>query len=453
MFNRFSATSSLSTPAQSGTGSSFFGQAQQQQPNPQQLSSVPAQSTSPFNNPFGGAAPVSSMSLANPSTPYAITNELENGVTVKLLSISAMPAYRHLSQDEIRVDDYLKGRKGPSGFPGSQSGAFSQSFSTAATSTQLQLIPEDSRTLPHPQAASVVSAQPRQMPSQPPLQVVSVVLAPLPLHQPPLRLPHPHLAASVVALTAPLELAHLVPRPLQADSAPLAHPLHPPLLLLLGVDMVGLVPAVALVLVVVPLGVQLLLLPTFSEDSDTQPPLNLSRPHPASPSVKLLLECLALSLLPLLLLLECLAHLLLVPQQLHSLLRTGSPQLECSNKLSLLPQASPVDSVPSSLKHSNPLALVRECLEEPPLHPQLECSVVLPLPLPLALQLLLRHLVKQAHQLECSVIKPLSLSNNLVEFSALHPLPLPRLQLIISSVPLLRHLDWPQPQVPLHPSL
>ena len=142
MFNRFSATSSLSTPAAAGSTASFFGQPQQQ-PNSQQLgtnTSIPAQSPSPFNNPFGGAgAPVNSM--AAPVTPYAITNELENGITVKLLSISAMPAYRHLSQEEVRVDDYSKGRKGPSSFPGSNPSAFSQSFSSAPTPTSTNGFP------------------------------------------------------------------------------------------------------------------------------------------------------------------------------------------------------------------------------------------------------------------------------------------------------------------------
>ena len=133
MFNRFSNTSSLSTPV-SSAGTSFFGG----QPQPQ-TNSIP-QSTSPFT-PFGasvaaaaGTSPSSISSLGAPSIPYAITNEIENGITVKLLSITAMPAYRHLSQDEIRVDDYSKGRKGPSSFPGSQPGAFSQPFSSSATS-------------------------------------------------------------------------------------------------------------------------------------------------------------------------------------------------------------------------------------------------------------------------------------------------------------------------------
>ena len=132
MFNRFSNTSSLSTPTVSNN--SFFGSQAQPQTN-----SIP-QSTSPFT-PFGasaaagaGTSPSSISSLGAPSIPYAITNEIENGITVKLLSITAMPAYRHLSQDEIRVDDYSKGRKGPSSFPGSQPGAFSQPFSSSATS-------------------------------------------------------------------------------------------------------------------------------------------------------------------------------------------------------------------------------------------------------------------------------------------------------------------------------
>ena len=50
--------------------------------------------------------------MATPSTPYAITNEIENGITVKLFSITAMLAYRHLSQDEIRLMIIRKDAKG-----------------------------------------------------------------------------------------------------------------------------------------------------------------------------------------------------------------------------------------------------------------------------------------------------------------------------------------------------
>lgn len=124
MFNRFS--SSASQPAGSG---SFFGAPAG--------TGQPGQSSSPFSA-FGSAPTASAQVLGTPSgtpaPPYAITNELENGGTIKLLSISAMPAYRHLSQEEIRVDDYLKGRKGPSAFPGANnSSAFSQPFSSSST--------------------------------------------------------------------------------------------------------------------------------------------------------------------------------------------------------------------------------------------------------------------------------------------------------------------------------
>lgn len=120
MFNRFSSTTPQPQPPQTATNS-FFG------------SAAPAPTTSPFGGSFASQAPTAlPPSTAIPSTPYSFTNELENGITIKLLSISAMPAYRHLSQEEIRVDDYMKGRKGPSSFPGSKPGAFSTPFSGAS---------------------------------------------------------------------------------------------------------------------------------------------------------------------------------------------------------------------------------------------------------------------------------------------------------------------------------
>lgn len=121
MFNRFSSTTPQ--PTQPGA-TSFFG------------ATPTTQSTSPFGGSFGSQPPAAlPPSSAAPSTPYTFTNEIENGVTIKLLSISAMPAYRHLSQEEIRVDDYAKGRKGPSSFPGSQPGSFSTPFSSTANAT------------------------------------------------------------------------------------------------------------------------------------------------------------------------------------------------------------------------------------------------------------------------------------------------------------------------------
>lgn len=91
------------------------------------------------NSPFGSFGNVSAAAPppGAPSAPYSVTNEVENGITIKLLSISAMPAYRHLSPEEIRVEDYLKGRKGPSAFPGAKpiGSSFSSPFSSASTAT------------------------------------------------------------------------------------------------------------------------------------------------------------------------------------------------------------------------------------------------------------------------------------------------------------------------------
>lgn len=127
MFNRFS-----SSAGQTNGSTGFFGA-----PAPTAQPPQPVQPTSSPFNPFGAPITNTAQSLATPSgapaPPYAVTNELENGITIKLLSVSAMPAYRHLSQEEIRVDDYIKGRKGPSAFPGSKPGAFSQPFSTTST--------------------------------------------------------------------------------------------------------------------------------------------------------------------------------------------------------------------------------------------------------------------------------------------------------------------------------
>lgn len=96
MFNRFSSA----PPANnlSGNISNMNSSSQQQQnsaSNPFFGGGVNS-STSPFNAFGGGSAPTA---MQTPSAPYAVTNELENGMTIKLLSISSMPAYRHLSQE------------------------------------------------------------------------------------------------------------------------------------------------------------------------------------------------------------------------------------------------------------------------------------------------------------------------------------------------------------------
>ena len=92
MFNRFSSNPSgsnlnLNSQAQPSTAS-FFGAA------------TPSSNSSPFSsNPFSSQSSQSLPLLSTPSVPYCLTNETENGVTIKLLAVSAMPAYRHLSHE------------------------------------------------------------------------------------------------------------------------------------------------------------------------------------------------------------------------------------------------------------------------------------------------------------------------------------------------------------------
>jgi len=92
MFNRFSSTTPNSQPS-SGSNPFFGGGASNISQGPPGGGTI-----SPFYAFGGGPAPTLPTSAA-PSVPYAITNELENGMSIKLLSISSMPAYRHLSQE------------------------------------------------------------------------------------------------------------------------------------------------------------------------------------------------------------------------------------------------------------------------------------------------------------------------------------------------------------------
>ena len=79
-----------------------------------------------FSRPFstGTVSPYVSGPSENP--PYAPYTEVEGGVTLKFYSISAMSAYRQRSFEEIRLEDYGKGRKGKQVGP-------STSFSTGTT--------------------------------------------------------------------------------------------------------------------------------------------------------------------------------------------------------------------------------------------------------------------------------------------------------------------------------
>lgn len=73
--------------------------------------------------------------------PYTSTNEQEGTQTVHLYCISAMPAYRGKSLEELRLEDYQAGKKTASGFasttatPGQQPSSFSFGVGNQGTST------------------------------------------------------------------------------------------------------------------------------------------------------------------------------------------------------------------------------------------------------------------------------------------------------------------------------
>lgn len=99
MFNRFSSNpsgSNLNSQAQLSTPSSFYGAA------------TPSSNSSPFSsNPFTSQSSQSLPLPSTPSVPYCLTNDTENGATIKLLAVSAMPAYRHLSHEVNTKNNFI----------------------------------------------------------------------------------------------------------------------------------------------------------------------------------------------------------------------------------------------------------------------------------------------------------------------------------------------------------
>ena len=65
-----------------------------------------------FSRPFATTAVSPFPSAPSDNPPYSPYTEVENGVTLKLHSVSAMPAYCQRSFEEIRMEDYGRGRKG-----------------------------------------------------------------------------------------------------------------------------------------------------------------------------------------------------------------------------------------------------------------------------------------------------------------------------------------------------
>lgn len=119
------ATGGFGAPAQ-GTPGGFggFGQAQQ----------APAASTGGFFVPLGGqqqpasmggfGAPMGAptMTMGTGSPTYTTTTDQEGSLAIHLYCISAMPAYRGKSPEELRLEDYQAGKKTASGFAGAGAG-------------------------------------------------------------------------------------------------------------------------------------------------------------------------------------------------------------------------------------------------------------------------------------------------------------------------------------------
>ena len=64
---------------------------------------------------FGGTSFGGQQRVGSRVSPYAVTNDTDAGVgnqPGKFLCISAMPAYKNKSQEELRWEDYQAGDKG-----------------------------------------------------------------------------------------------------------------------------------------------------------------------------------------------------------------------------------------------------------------------------------------------------------------------------------------------------
>lgn len=135
-------------PAQTSSASSFaFGTPAFGAPPP---SAAPSGAFGTSGGGLFGAPPqaASAVGFGAAGVPprYSTTNDLENNVNITLHAITAMPAYQNRSLEEIRLDDYLAGRKsssstGPFGSIGGpvpgQGSAFGGGATTAAGTTGL----------------------------------------------------------------------------------------------------------------------------------------------------------------------------------------------------------------------------------------------------------------------------------------------------------------------------
>lgn len=123
MFRPFGSTSNTSNTNTVGTTTPFGT------PQPTQASSSFAfgsamPSAAPVFGSTFGAQPASASitgafgqpsGFSSPRPRYTTTSDMENNVNITLHTITAMPAYMKLSLEELRLEDYLAGRKTGSG--------------------------------------------------------------------------------------------------------------------------------------------------------------------------------------------------------------------------------------------------------------------------------------------------------------------------------------------------
>ena len=208
--NVFGSNTSSTNPFGSST-SNVFGQTATSSPFGQPASSTPfGSSTVTTSSPFGGSvfgqqpstnpfgtttttgsifgAPSSSttsststftsLSTGTGTPPFSATvdsadSTLGSGGNTLLQSITAMPAYKSKSFEELRLEDYLKGRKGQAFGPASQAGLFGQvqqgqigQQQSQINQTSMGLFGQQSATssTPFGQQSSVFGQQPSSTP-------------------------------------------------------------------------------------------------------------------------------------------------------------------------------------------------------------------------------------------------------------------------------------------------
>jgi nuclear pore complex protein Nup98-Nup96 len=136
-----STTNNATAPATSGTGlfgqptnnastgSAFGGGLFGNKPATTAFGSTPANN----NGTYDSVAPVTTGTAGTPFSPFNEKDSANANITLQYQSITAMPAYRGSSFEELRVQDYQQGRKTAGGF--GQSATFPAQASTSTSGT------------------------------------------------------------------------------------------------------------------------------------------------------------------------------------------------------------------------------------------------------------------------------------------------------------------------------